>query len=280
MSDSALKNLIADTTELFSLPTIVIKLNELLENPNSTIDDFASLIRLDAGLTIQLLKIVNSSYYSFTKPIDTVTTAISIVGINDLSDLILATKIIKKFDNIPLDFISPQTFWRHNIACAIASKIIARELKIKNSERYFILGLLHDIGKLVMYLSQPELSRHIFMLIKKNDSDIEEIEKIAFGFSHDEVSAELLMSWGFDESIYHPIKFHHQPTKTKKFKVETAALHLANAIANLIESPFSYDDSLPIKLEVWEMLHVHSETLIPLTNTTETYYRELAPLIM
>ncbi len=279
-SSTAIQYIIDDNSELFSLPDIVIKLNELLNSPNSSINDFAELICLDAGLTIQLLKIVNSSYYNLPKSIDTVSNAISIIGINDLSDMILATKIIKKFDNIPVDLISPQLFWKHNIACALAAKIVAKKLNIKNSERYFIIGLLHDIGKLVMYLSQPELSKHIFELLKKNEAGVEEIEKIAFGFSHDVVGAELLKKWGLPESIYIPVGYHHHPKKAKAYRFETAVLHLANSIANLIEVPFSYDDALPVKSEIWEILDVDSEILVLLTHSTENYYRDIVPLMM
>lgn len=280
VSKVTLHNFIADNIEIFSLPDIVVKMNALLENPNTNIATIADLISLDAGLTVQLLKLVNSSYYSLPKPVDSITTAISIIGVNDLRDMVMAAKIIKKFNSIPVDLITPESFWQHNIACATTCKVIAKVFKISNSERFFILGLLHDIGKLVMYIGQPELSNYILSLIKKNDKNIAEIEHIAFGFSHEEVGAELMKTWGLPESIYTPCMYHHNPEQAPNFKFETATLHLANSIANLIEDPFSFDDALPMKPVIWELLNVDSSTLIPLTHSAEEHYHDIAPLLM
>jgi len=186
------KDMIEDNIELFSLPKIALRINQLIDEPSSTTEDISNLISKDAALTFRLLKIVNSPFYNFASQVDTVSKAIAILGTRELRDLVMATAVIDKFNNIPPGLISPEVFWRHNIACATAARTIASQLKIKNSERIYIAGLLHDIGKLVMYLGSSDLSIQLMGLMTVSDVDITQLEEIAFGYTHGELGAELI----------------------------------------------------------------------------------------
>ena len=273
------QNMIDDNIQLVSLPEIALRINKLIDDPSSTAQDIADLISQDAALTIRLLKIVNSPFYNFSAQVDTISKAITIIGTRELRDLAMATSIVEKFNAIPGDLVSPESFWCHNIACATAARTIAKQLNIQNPERFFIAGLLHDIGKLVMYLATPELSKQVIELSNLPDVDITQLEEIAFGFNHGELGAELIKAWNLPAMLLETTKFHHTPSAAINYPTEVAVIHLANNIANTIETPFSLDDDIPIKDSTWIMLNLDESELNSLTAESNSLYQQTIGLI-
>ncbi len=260
--------LITANLNQLSLPDIAIRLNEMVNDPNCSIADIGELISQDAALSARLLKIVNSAFYGFPSKIDTISMAITIIGTRQLRDLVLATSVIGKFQQLPEGLISIDTFWYHNLTSAAATRIIASRLQIRNSERFFIAGLLHDIGKLVMYLTEPELSRKVLRRMQEPHEDITRLEIDAFGFDHATLGGELLRHWKLPESLIEPVSYHHHPAEAQHYPQETAAVSLANAIANTIEPPYSADDDLPIDPGIWTILGLADEELDDLIKET------------
>ncbi len=278
--NTKLQHLIDDNIELFSLPEIVIQLNSLMDDPNSTIEQISSLIMQDAALTVKLLKIINSSYYNFPSPIDDIPKAINILGTRELSNFVIATKMINQFNHSPMSLVTAEDFWRHNLACATAASVISTELKIKNTDRIYIAGLIHDIGKLVLYVAQPKLCESLIKKMLSREIQGDDLEFKIMGFTHDEVGATLLQKWNLHEMLIETTLFHHQPQNANNYKIESAIIHLANAIANLIEKPLSFDDTLPIHNSVWPLLNIESESLIQLTHLAELKYQQASMIML
>lgn len=269
------QQLVQDRIDLVSLPDIALKLNSLCDDPNSTAQDIADVIATDAALTARLLQIVNSPFYNFPQKVDTITMAITIVGTTQLRDLAMATLVIQKFNKIPKDLISPEDFWSHNIACATAARTIVMELGIKKSERVFVAGLLHDIGKLMMYLAHPDLSLEIFKLVRANaELDILELEKVAFGYTHAELGSALLAEWGLPDSLIEPVKYHHSPDQAKSFATEAGVLHLANVVANEIQPLIANLGNVELDEKVWTILNSTSDHLDDITSASKILYKE------
>jgi len=275
MSKLSAQELVQDRIDLVSLPDVALKLNTLCDDVNSTAQDIADVIATDASLTARLLQIVNSPFYSFPQQINTITMAITIVGVSQLRDLAMATLIIEKFSGIPENLINSEKFWSHNIACATAARTIVTELGIKQSERVFVAGLLHDIGKLLMYLSHPHLSYEVLELIKANpELDINQTEEIAFGYDHAELGAALLKEWGLPDSLVDPVKYHHEPNLAKRFATEASVLHLANIVANEIEPLYENNESLILDEKVWTILNSTSDHLLDITTASQSLFNE------
>jgi len=263
------RDLISDNLQLVSLPEIIIRINEMVDDPACSAADIGELIQQDAALSARLLQIVNSPLYNFPSQVDTISLAITIVGTRQLRDMVLATAITGRFRNIPAGLVSPEVFWHHNLACATACRVIAARIGVTHTERYFVAGLLHDIGKLVMFLAQPEVSRQALALAENGAMPLESIEQHAFGFSHTEVGAELLRHWQLPESLIEPTACHHDPAAAGTYQPEAAAVHLGNAIANTLENPISSDDDRPVDPAVWDMLGLTSTDLDGLLSETE-----------
>ena len=263
------RDLIHENLELVSLPEIVTRINGMIDDPECTAVDIAEVIAEDAALTARLLKLVNSPFYNFPSRVDTLSMAITIVGTRQLRDLAMAAAITGRFRRIPGGLPGPDAFWRHNLACATAARRIAQESGLRKQEQLFVAGLLHDIGKLVMYLAAPERSREVLERLQDPELEPATLEMQVFGFDHAELGAELLRQWRLPESLILPVRWHHAPAEAPDFRREAAVLHLAEAIANTVAPPLSADDDRPIDLQVWETLGLDPKRLETLIQDTE-----------
>ncbi len=272
-------DLIHDNLELISLPEIVTRINDMIADPESTAVDIAEVIAEDAALTARLLKLVNSPFYNFPSRVDTLSMAITIVGTRQLRDLAMAAAITGRFRRIPEGLPGPDAFWHHNLACATAARQIARECGLRQQEQLFVAGLLHDIGKLVMYLTEPERAREVLERLEAPESDPATIEAQVFGFDHAELGAELLHQWRLPETLVQPVRWHHAPGEATDFRQEAAVLHLAEAIANTVAPSLSADDDRPIDLQVWETLALDPKRLENLIPDTERQFPAIVAII-
>lgn len=250
------ESLISNNVELTSLPDIVMRLNDMVNDPSCTAADIGKLISQDTGLTARLLKIVNSPFYGFPAEVDTVPMAITIIGVRQLRDLVFSTCVVSKFRNIPDDLLNPEYFWQHSIGCALAARNIASRIKLSHSERLFTNGMLHDIGRLIMCVAAPEKSRQLLELSHSTKQPIEEFERAVFGFTHGDVGAAITRKWRLPESFIEPIQLHPYPTQASRFQIETAIVHLANAISHMINPGDAQGDNVIIDNHVWEILNL------------------------
>ena len=262
------EDLIGENLKLVSLPAIVAKINQLLNDQNSSADDIAHLIGQDPVLTARLIKLVNSPFYNFPSQIDTLSKAVTVLGTRQLRDLVIATTVVNHFKNLPEVTFNLETFWCHSISTGIAARTMALAQNIPNSERLFITGLLHDIGKMIMALLLPRETESLNKVNKNASLQVENPEEQIFGFTHSYLANELLASWHFPESISQPILHHHDLNSKKEFQTDTAILHVANVIANNIQAPISEDDDTLLKLEALEILAI-DKTIV------ESYYEEV-----
>lgn len=278
----SLSTLIDKTDTLVSLPEVFIKVNEQINDPRSSAADIGKVIEQDAGLTARLLKIVNSPYYGFPSSIDTISRAITIIGIRDLRDLVLATASVNALNGLDNDLISLETFWRHSLYCAITARILASQLNDKNVERLFVAGLLHDIGTLVMYQGIPELSREAIRQAYNSNRPLHEIESEIIGYNHAEVGAELATRWKLPENIIEVIRHHHNPAAATENPVDAAIIQIANFIANSIDEGSNRTGNIhPVAPEIWQLsglsLDVIDTALFDITDKFSEMYRLLIP---
>lgn len=244
------QDVINNNIKLVSLPVIISKVNELLNNPASSAADIAELISQEPALTARLLKIVNSPFYNFPSKIETISMAVTVLGTRQLRDLIIATTLIKHFNRQKPVKFDIETFWCHSITTGLAARAIALDRKIPSSERLFICGLLHDIGKMIMSLQLPKETAEL------QNANQQSNEQQIFGFTHDELGACLLNHWHFPETITIPVRYHHNLMCEDHFKPDTAILHVGNVIANNIQAPISSDDDTlldPVALKILAM---------------------------
>lgn len=254
--------LVNRSLELVSAPTTYARLDALISDPDSAIDDISAIINTDPALSTRLLKIVNSPFYGFPSQIKTISRAITIIGTRELTHLVLATSVMNAFRGIPANMMDMDTFWRHSLACAITAKYLAEATHQTHPEQFFIAGLLHNIGSLVLYQSVPELAREAINSGRFGHEILHEAEKRIIGFDHAEVGAVLIENWRLPDSLAQVARYHHQPTKADHDQLEIAIVHVADVMVSSVPFGHNGDQHVPpLDEQAWQLLGLKPESM-------------------
>ena len=275
------KALIDDTVEIASLPAVVTKAMEMLNCPNTSASDVGQIISQDPALSVRLLKIVNSAFYGFPSRIETISRAITIIGTLELTDLILGSSAIHAFEKIPNQLVDMEKFWEHSLYAGIVARILARYLRAPNTERCFVMGLLHDVGALILYRQQPEKSRQALELSIEQSIPLHISERENFGFDHGDVGAELMHAWKLPESFIEVTRHHHQPSVAECYRLETALIHLADVITGMAHGNASRIKQVtPLEPGAWELTGLSVDVMEPVVAEADAQFEEARVAIL
>ncbi len=229
-----IKKIIESLDELPTLPIVVTKLMQLVDNPLSTARDINNVIKTDQALTAKVLKLVNSAYYGFPRSIATVTDAVVILGFNAVRSLALGATVCKMFSGGSEEF-NREDLWEHSIATAFAGRIIAKKVKYKEEEQAFVSGLLHDIAKIIE--DQIFHEEFINAVVKSKEEQISllETEKEFIGMDHALIGRRIADKWKLPIIITKVIGYHHRPKFAGDEQEKTIAsiVHVADAIVKI-----------------------------------------------
>lgn len=230
------------SSQLFSLPDIYLRLLELVNSDESTIDEIADLISLDASLAARLLKMANSSFYNFPAQIDTVTRAITLIGSKELCNLVLATSVASSFNNVPQAMIDMDSFWRHNVDTGLVARHLGKLANIRDVERFFTVGLLHNIGKLLVLAEEPDHAKKI--IAASHTTPSWQAEQEVLGFTFAEAGAELMKIWGLPVVLIDAVGHQHAPQDAEQDVLTAALLNIASRAASAMEQETSDAEGL------------------------------------
>lgn len=197
-----------------SLPTLPVVIHNILvtaRNDNTTARDLAGFISNDQALTARVLKIANSPYYGQPHRIDSITRAIIVIGFKEIISLALGSGIFKalsqKKDGALMDM---NDLWKHSIGVSFAAKNIEKKTKMAANESTMLVGLLHDIGKILFVIYFPDEYRNVLEEHHQTgDTALHTMEKKMLGIDHAEMAYLIMKQWNFPETISLPILFHH-----------------------------------------------------------------------
>jgi HD-like signal output (HDOD) protein len=223
------RELANEVSSLFSLPDLVIRACTVMESPTASVQDLIEVIELDANLTATVLRLANSALYGSRGKIETLTRAVALIGHNALRDLVLATAAVNTFRDIPAEFVDMNTFWDNSTTSAMLARLLADRLRMRDGESLFLAGLLLGVGRLVFYVRRPAQYREA--LEHAREISLADAERRVFGFSHADLGAALLESWGLPEKLTLAVRYQLDPTATPDFAKEVALIHLAGDLA-------------------------------------------------
>ena len=273
MKKRSLDEVIKGSIQLSSLPEIYFEIQTVLNDPHSSFNDIALVISSDVSLAARLMKIVNSAFYNFPNKIDNITHAVSIIGTWQLRDLALSTTVLSTFKNVPQKHIDMRSFWAHSITCGITARLIGIQNNEPNSERLFLAGLLHDVGRLVLLENLPEEADIIMDRYANENRLMRDLELEVLGFDHADIGAALMNHWNLPKSLSEVIAHHHDPIEAPSHGYEASILHLADIFAKTMQSGSSGDDCVPpLKPEAWEMAKLNEAFLPLLWNRVKAQY--------
>ncbi len=203
-----INKLIAGKISIPSPPAIAIRILDMIRKDDFTFKDLAAIMEADPALVAKILKLANSPYYSLSKKITSIETALSVLGSHAVKNIALSFVIMSDLSSAKDDLFDFDLFWRRAITSAVAAEIVAKRVGLRSQDN-FVSALLQDIGVIVFHTSLPNEYGSVMKDNLAGQEPLHKIEERYFGFNHHELGACLLSSWNLPESIYHPILYQH-----------------------------------------------------------------------
>lgn len=229
---SEIEKRLQEVTELISLPEVYLKLRRLMADPNSDIYDFAEVISVDPNLSSRVLKVVNSAYFGFPEPVDSIARAVNMLGIGQLHNMVLGISAMSSLE-LPNDIMPLNTFWRASLFAGVLARLLGERMKLASSEHLFIAGLLHEIGHLVLYSKFPLQALAARQIAEQQGKQIHEAEMQLLGCHYGDIGAMLMANWNLPDILQILTRNQPVPADADALKIETTLMHLAHACAYL-----------------------------------------------
>ena len=276
-----LDHLVQQIGSLPTLPSVIVRVNEQVGNPKTSALDLARTILEDQSLTARLLRLVNSPFYGFPRRIATVTEAVTILGFAPVRSLLLTASVVDLLVGEETPDFSPTGLWEHSVGAAVGAGLLARYTRHEDREEVFVAGLLHDVGKLVLFHFLTKEFLAVLETSRREDIPIRTAEQRLLGFTHDQVGRLLAERWKLPVRLSEAIGCHHRPDLAQVGKREAALVHVAEALTRALGLGSGGDDAVPmLESETWRRLGLQTTILEPLMIELEEQYADARAILL
>jgi len=255
------KKILRALDNLPPIPQVVSEALEILADPDSEIDDIAKTIETDQSMVSNVLRMVNSAYYSVPSKIASIPQACVLLGIRVLKELIIMAGVSRLLEKRLRGYgFASGELWKHSVASALCSRFVAENEGPDRKNDAYIAGLIHDVGKIALDPYVVERKDEFKAFLEDETATFIEAEKSILGFDHAEIASEICMKWKFPENIALAIRYHHQPSLSQGDKL-AYMVHLADFIAKSCGFGFSRQANDILEEGVLEFLNVQKEDI-------------------
>lgn len=235
---SSARQLLDKFKTIRTLPHIVTRLVQLVNDEESTLQDFEEVIRLDPALVARLLTLVNSSYFGLTRKVDSISRAVALLGMKNLHNIAVTDAIqgMLRSDSGASEF-SPQRLWLHSAASGICCKMIAERIFTINGDDAYLCGILHDIGLIVEMEAARETFLQLINELTAGGPTVVELEQRLLATDHCEIGYILAKEWRIPDAIAEAIRDHHSDNGQLSPKSPTGILQMSEYIIQQLHYP-------------------------------------------
>lgn len=256
-----LNKLFSGTRQLPTLPILFTEINRMLDNPFTSNRKISHLLMKDQSMVAKILKLSNSALYAKRQEITNLANAITFLGTETLRNLILQIALVRlfPFDDKEIPEFSANTFWEHSLGTAYFTNTLVKKLNLPPSDDYYLGGLLHDLGKLVVYQFYPQKFKDITLKQLKEDAVDIEAELEVLGVNHADIGEFLAEKWKFKSNIVAAIRDHHKELRSPA--VHVAVVRISNLFSKAAALCFPWDKRVfdIVGDPAWEILKNHSK---------------------
>lgn len=263
-----LRRRIEQVGELPTLPHVVQKLASMIGRPNISAEEIGALIEKDQVLSAKVLRLANSPFYGFPSRIASVAHAVVVLGLSVVKGLTLCATAFDMMKNAGMNDL-----WRHSLGVAMTAHILGAKAGMKNPEEVFVGGLLHDIGKVVLYVKWPDVGQQITTATKDSSRSLMDTERELFDVTHADVGGWLATAWHLPTSLREPILHHHMPSAAQEATLQTAIVHVADVLVKGLACGNPGDDLVPpLSRQAWDLVGLDAQSLTQcLAQATEEF---------
>lgn len=259
--------------QLHNLPTVPVIATQLLEiisEDKASVKQLLPIIENDPSLAIKILRVANSAYYGLFKNIDSLQQAVVLIGLSDLYNLVLGFSVIKSFSQHMENstWLDWNYFWGHSVAVGSIAQLIKTEFRLPMIGNPYALGLLHDIGKLVLFqIARPEFMEALKIQEERKISAVE-AEMEVMGMDHAMAGAILAERWHLPESVIEAMANHHNSTpEESEYHGIIALITVADFLSHRMKKGFlnHFAEATQVVMDAWNRLRAHYPQLGALT---------------
>jgi putative nucleotidyltransferase with HDIG domain len=255
---------------LGSYGPVLHEIEQALQSTQCNLSTIGDAIQKDPDLTARLLRLANSPFFGFASRLSTVAEAVSLLGIQQIQDMITASSVMEQFRGVPDTLVNKDSFWRHCLAVGITARLLAMERRLPKPDKFFVAGLLHDVGRLVLLQQAAEWAQAVFELYQREKILLREAEQKILGYDHQQIAAELLQSWSYPTALVQAVAFHHVPGQSLS-KLDSAVVHIADHLVNAMAIGSSGEQFVPpLDDRAWTTLGLETEALAKIIEAVDS----------
>jgi HD-like signal output (HDOD) protein len=268
MNEELSESIIESIVTLPTIPSVLADLNAAIAHPESSASDIANIISRDPPTATKVLRLANSAYYGLRNKVTTIGHAVTMLGLNIIRNLVLtATVFDTSSDGDISGLFEKEKFWRHSLGVGIAARVVAREAFPqvgRREDEFFICGLLHDLGKIIVAEHLQAKFEEALVLSRDLALPLFETEKKAVGCTHAEVGGLLAKRWNLSQEVTSALSYHHAPMEApEEHRAYAATTHLADIIARAKGIGSGGGNNPELDRAAWDALRL-SKRKIPL----------------
>lgn len=229
LSLTALKQRAEQIKELSTLPGVILRILEVMNNPMADARDVEREIIEDPVITTKVLKVANSAYYGANRDVASISQAVVLMGFAEVQNIALSVSIFNRFSAATTMF-DRRDFWEHCFMTACAADALQHRVNAQTNDG-FVAGLLHDIGRIVLDQHFQEEFQEIVHMAEKQGISLLEAERKVLGVTHCDIGYWVTENWNLPPMLTDSILFHHSPFSCRESYVLTSIVHVADTIS-------------------------------------------------
>lgn len=238
MSTFAAKKLIQDSVTIPTIPTVLAKINALVDDPEVGTREIGEAVAEDPPTAAKVLKIANSAFYGLRERVLSTEHATAVLGVRVLRNIAMQAAVISQFEHLRDNpHFNVDDLWKHSILCGQASSILATKCRARiglSPEEFYVVGLLHDMGKVVMLDGLGEEYVQVIVSGKEKNKPLHVAEEETLGFNHTDVGALVATRWGLPSAVASAIQFHHGPRESVESDPVVALIANVNLLVHRV----------------------------------------------
>ncbi len=203
------QQLVAEFKDIPPMPNVMVKALSVIKNPATGIAELSKIMQIDQAIMAKTLSLVNSAFYGFRQQITSIQKALVILGMMKAKNIIMSLALKPM-----MTANGSRELWEHSIRCAVAAECLAKEYRIINPDDAFVIGFLHDIGKMLLNSKNPLKYSKVKYLAEQGNLKLTDVEDAQFGTNHCILGALVSKKWQLPVILTNCIRYHHDPLQS------------------------------------------------------------------